>query len=186
MEDACRDYAHWTWDTKELDGLWSLAHYGSEPLTRLIHKIKYQSKDWALKAVMPAFRASFPVEEFREIVDLVLPVPLHPSRLRQRGFNQASLIGTEVAAWLGKPLREDILLRTKPTKAQMKLEKREDRRKNVSEAFAVQSGGALEGKRILLLDDVYTSGSTMGECAKNLRQSGAFKIFGLTLARSSR
>lgn len=116
---------------------------------------------------------------------LIVPVPLHRSRLRQRGFNQAVLLGRVLSRHLSLPMLPDTLARTRPTEPQIKLSATE-RRLNVKGAFAVNRPDMVVGKRILLLDDVMTTGSTMDECAKELKNAGAEAVIAATIARTAR
>ncbi len=115
---------------------------------------------------------------------LIVPVPLHISRLRQRGFNQAVLLGKVMSQQLSLPLLPDALVRTKRTEPQIKLSAAE-RRLNVKGAFTVKRADSVVGKRILLLDDVMTTGSTMDECAKELKKAGASAVIAATIARTA-
>lgn len=116
--------------------------------------------------------------------DLIVPVPLHRWRLWRRRYNQAALMGRAVANMNGKAFMVDALDRTRPTPSQGHL-KADERRKNVKSAFSVhpKRRSALQGKNVLLIDDVYTTGSTVRECARVLREAGAKDVFVLTLAR---
>lgn len=114
--------------------------------------------------------------------DLVMPVPLHPSRLREREFNQSLLLADRVARKLGVPLSFENLIRTRATRPQTEMN-REDRARNVRKAFAVPKPGKVEGRRVLLVDDVLTTGATVNECAKTLRKVGVEFVAVLTLAR---
>jgi len=116
---------------------------------------------------------------------LIIPVPLHRSRLRQRGFNQAVLLGKVLSQQLSLPLLPDTLFRTRQTEPQISLSAA-DRRLNVKGAFKVKSPANVVGKRILLLDDVMTTGSTMDECAKELKKAGAVVVIAATIARTAR
>jgi ComF family protein len=124
-------------------------------------------------------------EEFlnRHPVDLIVPVPLHPKRLRWRGFNQSVLLAREVSRAYDLPMNPFILVREKETSPQTQLSE-EERRKNVRRAFSVRSAESLDGKAVLLVDDVYTSGATVNECSRILVQSGAREVYVLTLART--
>lgn len=104
-------------------------------------------------------------------LDCVMPVPMHPSKERQRGYNQAALIADEIASLLSLPCRKDVLYKNKSRKEQHKLKNPEDRQKNVS-SFGIHDI-RLDGMRILLCDDVLTTGSTMDRCAALLKQNGA-------------
>lgn len=122
--------------------------------------------------------------------DLVLPVPLHRERLFKRRYNQSSVLARALAqesekAGNGKPVFDPFILqRMRKTPPQKGLNRKE-RQKNMKNAFAVpsQKRGAIKGKNLLLIDDVYTSGATLNACTKALKQSGAKSVFVLTLAR---
>ncbi len=114
---------------------------------------------------------------------LVVPVPLHPKKLRRRGFNQSLILAREIAGFFGLPLDFTTLKRRLDTTPQITLGK-EMRRKNVRGAFHVADRGKIEGHRVLLVDDVYTTGSTVGECARMLLKSKAAQVGVLTLARA--
>lgn len=122
--------------------------------------------------------------DFWERADMVVPVPLHRWRLLRRRYNQAALMGRAMAKAMGKGFIADGMMRTRATPSQGHL-KADERKKNVSKAFAVnpKRAGAITGKSIVLIDDVYTTGSTVRECAKILLASGAKEVFVLTLAR---
>lgn len=161
------------------------AHFLYEgDLRELIHSFKYSRvthlrKPLALLALMAA-------DEFREHApQLVVPVPLHRSRLRERGFNQAILIGQPLSRHLSLPLLPDALVRTRQTEPQIELSATE-RRLNVKGAFAVKRPDMITGKRILLVDDVMTTGSTMDECALELKKAGARMVMAATVARTGR
>lgn len=114
-------------------------------------------------------------------VDVIVPVPLHFSRFLQRGYNQSALLGYEMGRRLGLPLDES-LQRTRATASQMRL-KAADRRQNVQGAFAC-ADGRLAGRRVLLIDDVCTTGATLEACADAARAGGATAVWALTLARA--
>jgi ComF family protein len=111
--------------------------------------------------------------------DLIAPVPLHPKRLKQRGFNQALLLAK---AFPRIPLGREALVRVRHTVPQVELKPKE-RRDNVKGAFTVPDPALVKGKNVLLLDDVYTTGATVKECAKVLRKAGARRVEVLTVAR---
>jgi ComF family protein len=117
-------------------------------------------------------------------LDMVMPVPLHTKRLRMRGFNQALLLAVGAAERFNIPLVYDNLVRVRYTRPQVELSGLE-RTANVQGAFQLARPDAVEDKRILLVDDVYTTGSTMNECAKVLKDTGAAAVIVLTLARTS-
>ncbi|KKU62722.1 MAG: hypothetical protein UX86_C0044G0011 [Candidatus Amesbacteria bacterium GW2011_GWC1_47_15] len=114
----------------------------------------------------------------------MVPVPLHPSRLRERGFNQAKVISQSLGLRWGLNT-QDILVRIKDAGRQVG-RKREERLRSMAGAFAFDSRIKIHGSRfknILLVDDVWTTGATMNECARTLKQGGVKKVWGLVLAR---
>lgn len=111
--------------------------------------------------------------------DYIVPVPLHKKRLKERGYNQSELIAKEVAEYLKIPMRTDLLIRTKATKKQSSLV-RTERVTNVQSAFKCTE--KCDGKKILLFDDIYTTGNTAQSCARELANNGAEQICALTLA----
>ncbi len=115
--------------------------------------------------------------------DMVVPAPLHPARLRQRGFNQADLLAREVARVLGPQLRTDVLRRVKSTSTQTALDRKE-RAENVVGVFSTCKPEAVAGKSILLIDDVLTTGATVRDAARSLQNSGARRIAVLVVARA--
>jgi ComF family protein len=116
--------------------------------------------------------------------DLIVPVPLHRKRERQRGFNQAELLAAELARLRHIPLGARDCMRVRDTPPQTGL-RRAERRKNVAGAFDVPSPQRVEGKRVLLIDDVLTTGATASSCAQALRQAGAAGVWVATVARAN-
>ena len=157
---------------------WTIYPYKS-PLKEAIGLFKYKGKisltgplaDLVLKALPPL-----------PMIDVILPVPLHPIRFREREFNQSLLLANQVSRQLTLPLSHSNLVRVRPTIPQTSL-KRNDRLKNLRRSFVVTNLEALMGKNILLVDDVFTTGTTVNECAKTLRKVGAGHVYVVTLAR---
>jgi ComF family protein len=114
-------------------------------------------------------------------IDLIVPVPLHRKRLRQRGFNQALLLSFQVSRAFNIPLSIDNLVRIRATRPQVELSG-EERIHNVRGAFALKRPDRFEGRVVMLVDDVFTTGATMNECAAVLKEGGAAHINALTLA----
>ncbi len=117
--------------------------------------------------------------------DFTVPVPLHWTRLFARRYNQAAILAQALRAAGGPPVMPDALIRTRRTPPQGK-GNREARRRNVAAAFAVKPGRDVKGKRIVLIDDVFTTGATAAECARVLKRRGAARVDVLTLARTVR
>lgn len=116
------------------------------------------------------------------LADVVVPVPLHPDRQRERGYNQAELIARPLARRLGLELGAYLLVRTRPRPDKLKLSRRE-RWKSVRGAYATRSGVRVDKRRILLVDDVLTTGATLDACARALKRAGAASVVGVTVAR---
>lgn len=114
--------------------------------------------------------------------DVIVPVPLHRWRLLRRRYNQAAVIGRALARETGKDFVADALIRTRATPTQGHL-KAKERAQNVRKAFGLHPKRNISGKKVLLVDDVYTTGVTVHECVKVLKKAGAAEIFVLTLAR---
>lgn len=116
-------------------------------------------------------------------VDVVVPVPLHPGRLRERGYNQAELIAKPLARWMRLPLGAYLLVRTKPRPSRLLLSRRE-RWLTVRGAYEIRKGTRVDNLRILLIDDVFTTGATLDACSRALKKAGAKSVVGLTVARA--
>lgn len=125
---------------------------------------------------------------YREVLkiwnpDIVIPIPLHSKKQRSRGFNQAAVLAKELAKLLNLSVNEKILRRTHATNPQKKLDPRR-RKENIITAFEVddRARSLVDGKKILLIDDIYTTGSTIDEAAKILKKAGAEKVYYLTIS----
>ncbi|MBI2958090.1 MAG: ComF family protein [Chloroflexi bacterium] len=114
--------------------------------------------------------------------DILVPVPLHVHRMRERGYNQSTLLARDLGHTLNIPLDEENLLRRKDTPPQARTPSADQRQRNVSGAFAMRSR-KLKGKRVLLIDDVCTSGATLDSCARVLKRAGSASVWGFTLAK---
>lgn len=150
----------------------------------LIHEFKYSGKVMLRRplALLAADRLDSFAVGFG--ADLIVPVPLHTKRLRQRGFNQAVLLGEIFSKRWGVPLQRNNLQRNRWTEPQVNLAA-SARPENVKGAFALTAPVQIAGKRILLVDDVYTTGSTVRECSRVLMAAGATAVAVLTVARAA-
>jgi len=149
----------------------------------LIHAFKYRNKTHLRRPL-----ALLTLESLSEFIgsrrpDLIMPVPLHQKKLASRGFNQAVLLGEILSQRLKIPLDRRNLRRIRWTEPQVNLAAG-DRRKNVKGAFAVQDSSLVKGSRVLLVDDVLTTGSTAEECGRVLKASGAADVTVITVARA--
>ncbi|MDE3226109.1 MAG: ComF family protein [Nitrospirota bacterium] len=157
---------------------WSLYPY-APPLRDALRLFKYRGKVALADALGRLLHSS----AMPQHLDLLMPVPIHSSRLREREFNQSLLLADRLNRRLQLPLSFDNLVRLRPTVPQTELS-RSARLKNLRRAFAVLRPDDVREKRILLIDDVFTTGTTVNECAKALRKAGAADIYVCTLART--
>mgnify|MGYP001191797493 CR=1 FL=1 len=153
----------------------------AEPLRPAIHALKYANQPQLAPLLGRYLVAALASPAWQnQIIDVVIPVPLHADRLASRGYNQSALLARHLCHALRLPLEPDWLVRHRDTRPQVGLTL-EQRDVNVHDSFTAQLGVA--GKRVLLIDDVYTTGATLRACAAAARDAGAAAIYGLTLAR---
>jgi competence protein ComFC len=148
----------------------------------LIHEFKYNNRDY-LAGILSALMVDF-IREYDipiSSLDLIIPIPLHPARLREREFNQAELLARKIASAYSKPVSSDNLVRRRHTRTQTDLQSSE-RLTNVKDSFALRFPELVKGKNILLVDDVMTTGATSSEASRALKNAGACTVFVLTLA----
>lgn len=175
---------HQKFKGKFLDDLFVATEYKNPLVKRLILAFKYEplvkelKKDLA-KLIKIHFELLNQKPDFSDFV--VVSVPLHPKRLRWRGFNQSLEIAKEISAYFQIPLIENCLVKEKNTPPQVTLSEKE-RKKIVKGVFKVVKKEEIKRKKILLVDDVFTTGSTMEEIAKILKEAGAEKVMGLAVA----
>ena len=163
------------------DGCFSpLAYRGTVP--QAVHRYKF-SRVRALGKPFAALMAQCLSDRLPERADLLCWAPLSKKRLRERGFDQAELLAREVGRLLSVPA-EPTLEKTRNTAPQSELEEASARRANAQGAYSLLPGAGLTGRRVVLVDDVVTSGSTLRECAALLRRGGAAQVYCLTLARA--
>ena len=163
----------------EIDGIRSPFRFDGV-MRRAIHEFKYHNLK-AISGYLAELLAVY-LKANPMAGEVLIPVPLHPRRLRQRGYNQSSLLAQELGKLTAMPVAENSLLRSRDSLPQAKTATVEDRRRNVSNAFVCKDQ-RLSEKHILLIDDVCTSGATLEACAAALKSSGVISVWGLTLAR---
>jgi competence protein ComFC len=147
-----------------------------------IHAFKYRSNTVVGEFLAERLAMAVSEHERADDISLVIPVPIHRARQRERGYNQAELPATSAAKMLDIPMRTDLLVRTRDTGPQVGLDAG-GRRRNVSGAFEVSDAVIVAGLTILLVDDVITTGATMSECADVLLQAGAESVIAAAIAR---
>lgn len=169
-----------------LDALLVAAKYKTSGLNRLVHLYKYRFIA-DLSAPLGTLLTQTLLKNNLPMPDVIIPVPLHTRRLRWRGFNQSALLANHLAQNLMPnlpiPILADVLARQKYTPPQMTLQKYAERQENLKDAFAIKEASQIQGKTILLVDDVATTGTTLLECTKVLKLAGAKKVFGVVIAR---
>ncbi len=146
-----------------------------------VHALKYSYLS-ALAQPMAQLMARYVEEEGAIEADLLVAVPLYGRRQRLRGYNQSALLARELSRLYGLPLAERGLARRRNTPSQARSGDAEARRRNVTDAF-IADRRWVEGKRVLLIDDVMTTGATLDACARALRQAGAASVWAVTFAR---
>lgn len=163
-----------------IDGIRSASYFEDNPIRPAIHFLKYRNHK-AVVAVLAKILAQA-YQRYGLVADVIVPVPLHPARLRERGYNQSELLAQILSQKLGLLLNVKSLQRTRQTKSQMTLGSHE-RHHNVAGAFSCADTD-VAGQKVLLIDDVCTTGSTLDSCAETLKQSGVASVWGLTLAKA--
>lgn len=158
------------------------ATYFGGSIPKIIHQLKYHNM-FAVSETLGALM----VQRWHiwfETMDIVIPIPLHPKRLKERGYNQSTLLARPLADYLQIPLNERIMQRTQYTQPQATLTAQE-RQANVQNAFQVSNSDELIDKHILLVDDVCTTGATLSAAAQILLNKGAATVSAYCLARAS-
>jgi len=173
-----------------MDALICATGYNSGNISQLIHLYKYNFVA-DLHIPLGKILAISIIQNNLPLPDVIIPIPLHPRRLRWRGFNQAELLADylseNLAPGLKIPVNAELLKRKSYTTPQMKIKNYKERQKNIKDAFGFRVRNkkdySLRDKNILLIDDVATTGATLFECAKILKENGAKNVFGAVIAR---
>ena len=168
---------------KNLNGLFCPTSYDNFIVKKLINQFKYPPyiKELA-KPLASLIITYFKILGESGLQDFILvPIPLHKKKLKSRGFNQASEIAKELSKNLAIPFSDNVLIKIKPTPAQVEL-KKEERIKNIKGTFSCSKLDLVKGKKILLVDDVFTTGATLEEAGRALRRAGASEVWGVVVA----
>ncbi len=168
----------WTFDRAR-----SLLIY-EKVIARLIHNLKYSGDMTGIITFCRLARQSNVLHDLAT-ADLIVPVPLHIKRLRQRGFNQALILARNLFPTERHIIRCDLLIRKRDTHSQTDLSGT-SRRKNLKNAFIIEKPEEVNGRNILLFDDVFTTGTTAQECAKTLKRAGSNRVEVLTICRADK
>jgi len=164
-----------------IDGIRSPFRF-EEVIRKAVHEFKYKHLK-ALSFCLAELLADY-LNIHNLTGDMLIPVPLHHQRLRERGYNQSLLISRDLGKLIMMPVLADYLVRVKEVRPQVKTATVQERWNNVADAFICQ-GGKVYDKRIILIDDVCTSGATLESCAVALKRKGAISVWGLTIARET-
>ena len=172
--------------THSLDSLLVASDYGDMIIKRMVKALKYRFVDIVADDI-GTFMAGYLTERkdllgFAKTSPVLCSIPLHPKRLRWRGFNQAELIANKIATICDLPVRHDLLTRTEHKTAQADIKNRDERIQNAKDLFSL-AVSPLNIKNIILIDDVATTGATMNSAAKILKSAGAKHVFGFVFAR---
>jgi len=176
----CRD--------KRLSGLFSALPYKEKFLTRkLIYQLKYPPYIKALAKASAEIITEHLISTKNNTEkvwqnSLLAPVPMEKSKMKGRGYNQAAELAKELSEIIKVPVILDNLIKNKKTLPQMELDAKK-RAENIKGAFLVKNSSEIRGKKIFLVDDVYTTGATMEECAKILKEADARSVWGIVIAR---
>ncbi len=164
-------------------GARSFGYYEAE-LSRLVQGLKFYGRKNLVQLLSPLMASVFYESWNREAFDLILPVPLHPKRKRERGYNQSELLARALADQIAIPVNCRALIRIRSTLPQIGLS--DSRRfENVQKAFRCIDAMIIANKRILLIDDVMTTGATVASAAQALLEAGCFRVSVLTVARAA-
>jgi ComF family protein len=160
---------------------WSVCLY-NETAQKLLHAFKYNSKTSLCKTFVPLMinfidRHHIPLQEF----DLITPIPLHPVKLRERGYNQSALLSLGLSRHYGILHTENVLIRQKMTPTQTELGAKQ-RWTNMEGAFRIKNPTDVDGKSVVLVDDLFTTGATVHNAAETLKTAGAAKVEVLTFS----
>lgn len=164
----------------DLKSVFIISSYKNSLLKKTVHHFKYKfiekiSEPLALLIAQSLLNSEHPIP------DLIIPVPLHKQRLRWRGFNQSESLARDLD--LKIPIVNNSLIRKNNTIPQVKMKNRKQRLKNLNDAFCIENPEIIKGKKILLIDDIITTGATLSICAKILKQAGAEEVRALVIAR---
>jgi len=168
---------------KKLDKILSTTNYNQKIIQQAIHKFKYSYiKELSLQFSFLMLRHLELTNNIPDKDFLIIPVPLSPSKKRRRGFNQSEEMARIISTAMGIEMDDYSLKKMKNNLPQAGLGK-EERTDNIKGCYQVGEKNSIKDKKIILIDDVYTTGATMEECAKALKESGAKEVWGLTIAR---
>jgi ComF family protein len=150
---------------------------------KMIHELKYHHRRSVGRFLGALLGKKIVRESLCPHISCIVPMPIHPVRRRERGFNQAEVIAEGVSSVTGWPVQNGLIKRTRWRSSQTALTT-EERTRNVKSVFGIAETAVLEGMRVALVDDVFTTGATLDSCAKTLLDAGASVVYAFTVARA--
>ncbi len=166
---------------KYFDYLFCALKYENIIRERII-QYKFGEKAYLYKTFAKIIIKNEKIYRFIKLYDIIIPVPMHKNKEAVRGYNQSALIAKEIAKNIGINFNKKILVKTKNTKVQSTLNKTQ-RIQNVKDVFEIENKDIIKNKKVILVDDIYTTGSTVNECSKMLKQAGTKEILVITIAK---
>jgi len=167
----------------KISAIYAAAEYHDKIISELVIRLKFRGVAGISDVLAGLLTRHIELARFvKKDGQIIIPIPLHKKRLRKRTYNQAELVAKKIAQYLGLPMRVDVLKRIKNTSPQTEISDRRARRENIKNAFACARPEAVKGKTIILVDDVATTGATLNECGRALRQSGARSVIAFVVA----
>ena len=151
-------------------------------IRKLILQYKFNDKSYLYKMFLENIKNNEKMYLFLKKYDIIMPVPISNKRMKERGYNQSSLLAKEMAKLLSIEYKENCLIKTKNIVPQSTL-KKEDRQLNVQDVYSIKNIEYIKNKNVLLVDDIFTTGSTVNECSKILKNNGTLEIGIFTLAK---
>ncbi|MGN1301414.1 MAG: ComF family protein [Clostridia bacterium] len=166
---------------KYFDYLYSALKYENEVREKII-KYKFNENSYLYKTFAKIIIKNKKVYGFLKLYDIIISVPMHKLKKSVRGYNQSELLTKEIAKQMGIHFEKNVLIKIRNTKVQSTLTKTQ-RAENVKNAFLVTDDTKIKDKKIILIDDIYTTGSTVNECSRILKKAGAKEICVVTIAK---
>ncbi|MCL5017523.1 MAG: ComF family protein [Patescibacteria group bacterium] len=161
-----------------------VSNYESGPIKNIVKFLKYNKWKGLLNVMTPFIENYLNLLKYDFQNFVVVPIPLHKDRERERGFNQSKLIAEIFSKKTGAIINADVIKRVKATKTQADLKDPKERQENVKDCFEIKDLETIKNKNVVLVDDVFTTGSTIGEAATLLKKHGAKKIIAFVFAKA--
>ena len=165
----------------------AVSSYDNEAIKELIHALKYKKFLATRSPLEKLIMTYIKTVDLKKIVPedaLLIPIPLHRKRFRERGFNQAEVIAEILGKYLNLPVKHGLLLKTIDTPHQTLLRNKKERKESVKDSFEINRSAKLKDKNVILVDDIYTSGATINEAVRVLKKAGIKVALGFVIAKT--